>query len=242
MIAYRLRRECQFEIQFGPPQVAYRETITKTIEHDYTHKKVGSPFGQFARVVVRFEPVPAGNGFVFENQAAENSVPSEYLPGVERGLLAARDKGAIAGFPMIDLKATLVDGAHHDIESSIMAFEFAARACFREAMPKAGPKLLEPMMKVEVGTPEEFLGDVIGDLNRRRGQVLGMKEHRDAQTITAMVPLANLFGYVNDLMKMCQGRAQHTMQFDHYEQVPMAVPDPGNFPGAIALREGARLA
>jgi elongation factor G len=153
------------------------------------------------------------------------AVPKEYVPGVEKGLKLAKESGVIAGFPMIDFKATLIDGAYHDVDSNVMTFDIASRACFREAIPQAGPKLLEPMMKVEVVTPEDYLGDVIGDLNSRRGQVQGMDSRGNAQVVTAMVPLANMFGYVNNLRSMSQGRAQYTMTFDHYEQVPQAVAD-----------------
>jgi len=203
--------------------VAYRETITKTVEHDYTHKKQTGGAGQFARVKIRFEPLEPGQGFVFENAVVGGAVPKEYVPGVQKGLEAARETGVIAGFPVIDFKATLIDGAYHDVDSNVLTFDIAARACFREAIAKAGPKLLEPVMRVEVVTPEEYMGDIIGDLNSRRGQINGMDTRGNARVITAMVPLANMFGYVNNLRSMSQGRAQYTMHFDHYEQVPQAV-------------------
>jgi len=225
IIVDRMKREFKVEANVGAPQVAYRETITKTIEHDYTHKKQTGGSGQFAKVKIRFEPLAPGSGFVFENEVVGGTVPKEYIPGVEKGLKLAKESGVIAGFPMIDFKASLIDGQYHDVDSNVMTFDIAARACFREGIPKAGPKLLEPMMKVEVVTPEEYLGDVIGDLNSRRGQVQGMDSRGNAQVVTAMVPLANMFGYVNNLRSMSQGRAQYTMTFDHYEQVPQAVAD-----------------
>ena len=225
IIVDRMKREFKVEGNVGAPQVAYRETITKTIEHDYTHKKQTGGSGQFAKVKIRFEPLAPGSGFVFENDVIGGTVPKEYIPGVEKGLKLAKESGVIAGFPMIDFKATLIDGQYHDVDSNVMTFDIAARACFREGIPKAGPKLLEPMMKVEVVTPEEYLGDVIGDLNSRRGQVQGMDSRGNAQVVSAMVPLANMFGYVNNLRSMSQGRAQYTMHFDHYEQVPQAVAD-----------------
>jgi elongation factor G len=221
----RMKREFKVEANVGAPQVAYRESITKKVEHDYTHKKQTGGSGQFARVKIRFEPLEPGSGFVFENAVVGGSVPREYVPGVEKGLKLAKETGVIAGFPLIDFKATLIDGAYHDVDSNVLTFDIAARACFREGIPKAGPKLLEPMMKVEVVTPEDYMGDVIGDLNSRRGQVQGMDSRGNARVITAMVPLANMFGYVNTLRSMSQGRAQYTMTFDHYEQVPQAVAD-----------------
>ncbi|WP_119462907.1 elongation factor G [Rhodospirillaceae bacterium SYSU D60014] len=220
----RMKREFKVEANVGAPQVAYRETITKAVEQDYTHKKQTGGAGQFARVKIRFEPLEGG-GYQFENAVVGGAVPKEYVPGVQKGLDAARDTGVIAGFPMIDFKATLIDGAYHDVDSNVMTFDIAARACFREGIAKAGPKLLEPVMRVEVVTPEEYMGDVIGDLNSRRGQINGMDSRGIARVITAMVPLANMFGYVNNLRSMSQGRAQYTMHFDHYEQVPQAVAD-----------------
>jgi len=225
IIVDRMKREFKVEANVGAPQVAYRETITKTIEHDYTHKKQTGGSGQFAKVKIRFEPLAPGSGFVFENEVVGGTVPKEYIPGVEKGLTLAKETGVIAGFPMIDFKATLIDGQYHDVDSNVMTFDIAARACFREGVPKAGPKLLEPMMKVEVVTPKDYMGDVIGDLQSRRGQVQGMDSRGNAEVINAMVPLANMFGYVNTLRSMSQGRAQYTMHFDHYEQVPQAVAD-----------------
>jgi elongation factor G len=243
IIVDRMKREFKVEANVGAPQVAYRETITKSKDHDYTHKKQTGGSGQYARVKIRFEPLPPGSGFVFENDVVGGSVPKEYIPGVEKGLKLAKESGVIAGFPMIDFKATLIDGAYHDVDSNVMTFDIASRACFREAIPQAGPKLLEPMMKVEVVTPEEYLGDVIGDLNSRRGQVMGM-ETRGGFQIVAIVPLSNMFGYANELLKMTQGHAEYEMQFDHYEQVPILPPDGGddNYPGAMKLRQGAKLA
>ncbi|MDA0846406.1 MAG: elongation factor G [Candidatus Puniceispirillaceae bacterium] len=220
----RLRREFKVEANIGAPQVAYRETITKEVEVDYTHKKQSGGSGQFARVKIRFAPLAEG-GFAFSNSVVGGSVPKEYVPGVEKGITMAKETGTIAGFPVIDFQAELLDGASHDVDSSVLAFEIAGRAAFREAMNKASPKLLEPVMKVEVITPEEYMGDIIGDLNSRRGNVGGMNQRGNARAIDAMVPLANMFGYINTLRSMSQGRAQYSMQFDHYEQVPQAVAD-----------------
>jgi elongation factor G len=225
IIVDRMKREFKVEANVGAPQVAYRETISKSYECDYTHKKQTGGSGQFARVKIRFEPGETGTGFVFENKVVGGSVPKEYVPGVDKGIRSAMDNGVIAGFPMIDFKATLIDGAYHDVDSSVLAFEIASRAAFREGIAKAGPKLLEPMMKVEVVTPEDYLGDVIGDLNSRRGQVNDMDQRGNARVVTAMVPLANMFGYVNTLRSMSQGRAQYTMHFHHYSDVPQNVSD-----------------
>ena len=218
----RLKREFKVEANIGAPQVAYRETITKEVEVDYTHKKQSGGSGQFARVKIRFAPLGQG-GFSFGNSVVGGSVPKEYVPGVEKGITMAKETGTIAGFPVIDFEAELIDGASHDVDSSVLAFEIAGRAAFREAMNKASPRLLEPVMKVEVITPEEYMGDIIGDLNSRRGNVGGMNQRGNARAIDAMVPLANMFGYINTLRSMSQGRAQYSMQFDHYEQVPQAV-------------------
>ncbi|EKE67632.1 elongation factor G [Oceanibaculum indicum] len=225
IIVDRMRREFKVEANVGAPQVAYRETISKVAEVDYTHKKQSGGSGQFAKISLRFEPQEPGAGFVFENAIVGGSVPKEYVPGVEKGLNSSRDSGIIAGFPVIDFKVTLVDGAYHDVDSSVLAFEIAARAAFKEGVAKAGPKLLEPIMRVEVVTPEDYMGDIIGDLNSRRGQVTGMDQRGNARVVNAMVPLANMFGYVNNLRSMSQGRAQYTMFFDHYEAVPQAVAD-----------------
>jgi elongation factor G len=225
IIVDRMKREFKVDANVGAPQVAYRETITRTADVDYTHKKQTGGAGQFARVKLRFEPLPPGSGFAFENAVVGGAVPKEYVPGVEKGLKASTETGVLAGFPVIDLQATLMDGAYHDVDSSVLAFEIAARAAFKEGVMKAAPKLLEPIMRVEVVTPEEYMGDVIGDLNSRRGQVTGLDTRGNARVIDAMVPLANMFGYVNTLRSMSQGRAQYTMHFDHYEQVPQAVAD-----------------
>ncbi len=219
----RMKREFKVEANVGAPQVAYRETITKSYDVDYTHKKQSGGAGQFARIKMTFEPQEAGKGYEFVSEITGGAIPKEFIPGVEKGLRAAQDTGTIAGFPVIDFKVRLTDGAYHDVDSSVLAFEIAARAAFREAMPKAGPALLEPIMKVEVVTPDEYMGDIIGDLNSRRGQVSGMDSRGNAQVINAQVPLAQMFGYVNNLRSMSQGRAQYTMQFSHYEQVPANV-------------------
>jgi elongation factor G len=225
IIVDRMRREFKVEANIGAPQVAYRETITKSAEIDYTHKKQTGGSGQFARVKLVLEPNEQGAGFEFVSEIVGGSVPKEYIPGVEKGVQSVMTSGVIAGFPMVDVKVRLVDGAYHDVDSSVLAFEIASRAAFREGCQKAAPKLLEPIMKVEVVTPEEYMGDIIGDLNSRRGQIQGTEARGIATVIEAMVPLANMFGYVNTLRSMSQGRAQYTMQFDHYEQVPQAVAD-----------------
>ena len=219
----RMKREFKVEASVGQPQVAYRETITQAAEIDYTHKKQTGGSGQFARVKILFEPLDAGGGFEFENKVVGGNVPKEYVPGVEKGISGAMTGGIVAGFPIVDIKAVLMDGASHDVDSSVLAFEIASRAAFREGMQKARPVLLEPMMKVEVVTPDEYAGSVIGDLNSRRGQVQGTEMRGNATVVNAMVPLANMFGYVNTLRSMTQGRAQYTMQFDHYAQVPSQV-------------------
>jgi len=225
IIVDRMRREFKVEANIGAPQVAYRETITKTGEIDYTHKKQSGGSGQYARVIIRFEPGEPGSGFLFEDDITGGSVPKEFIPGVEKGMTGQKETGVIAGFPCIDFKATLYDGAYHDVDSSALAFEIAARAAFREGIPKCKPVLLEPVMKVEVVTPEDYMGDVIGDLNSRRGQISSMDSRGNARVITGMVPLANMFGYINTLRSMSQGRAQYSMEFDHYAQVPQAVAD-----------------
>lgn len=220
-----LKREYKVDAKVGAPQVAYRETITKQGEIDYTHKKQSGGAGQFARVKIIFEPLEPGAGFVFDNKIVGGVVPKEYIPGVIKGLQSAMGTGVVAGFPMIDFKATLIDGAFHDVDSSVLAFEIAARAAFREGIAKCAPRLLEPIMKVDVVTPEDYMGDIIGDLNSRRGQVSGMDQRGNAREISAMVPLANMFGYVNILRSMSQGRAQFSMVFDHYDQVPQQISD-----------------
>lgn len=225
IIIDRMKREFKVEANVGAPQVAYRETITKKTEIDYTHKKQTGGSGQYARVQLRLEPLEPGSGYQFESEIVGGSVPREYIPGVEKGLLSALGAGPIAGFPVIDLKVVLFDGAYHDVDSSSLAFEIASRAAFREGIMKAGPKLLEPIMSVEVVTPEDYMGDVIGDLNSRRGQISGMDQRGNVRVISAQVPLAQMFGYVNNLRSMTQGRAQYSMQFDHYAQVPKNVED-----------------
>ena len=219
----RMKREFKVEANVGAPQVAYRETISKLSDVDYIHKKQSGGAGQFARVKIRFEPGDPGSGYEFINQIKGGNVPTEYIPGVQKGLIAQQQTGIIAGYPCIDFKATLYDGAFHDVDSSVLAFEIAARAAFREGAAKAAPILLEPLMKVEVVTPEEYMGDVIGDLNSRRGQIQEMNTRGNANVIDAMVPLANMFGYVNNLRSLTQGRANYSMQFDHYEEVPTNV-------------------
>ena len=221
----RMRREFKVDANVGRPQVAYRETLGQEVEVDYTHRKQTGGAGQFARVKIMLEPLDPGGGFVFESEVVGGAVPREYVPAVEKGIDEARKAGIVAGFPVIDFKARLVDGAAHDVDSSSMAFEIAARAALREGLRGAAPVLLEPVMKVEVVTPEDYLGDVIGDLNARRGQVGGMEPRGNARVVRAMVPLATMFGYVNTLRSLTQGRAQFTMEFDHYDQVPAAVSD-----------------
>ena len=218
-----LRRTYKVDANIGAPQVAYRETITRKTEKDYTHKKQSGGSGQFARVKFTVMPNEVGKGFEFESKIVGGAVPKEYIPGVEKGLESVMNSGPLAGFPVVDVKVELIDGAYHDVDSSALAFEIAARAGLREALREAGAVLLEPIMKVEVVTPEDYTGSVIGDLTGRRGQVQGQDMRGNAIVINAMVPLANMFGYVNVLRSMSQGRATYTMQFDHYEQVPSAI-------------------
>ena len=220
-----LKRTYKVEANIGAPQVAYRESLGRSVEIDYTHKKQTGGTGQFARIKLQFAPGEPGSGFVFESKVVGGAVPKEFIPGVEKGLESAKENGLLAGFPLIDFSATLVDGAYHDVDSSVLAFEIAARAAFKELREKGAPKLLEPIMKVEVLSPDEYLGDVIGDLNSRRGQIQGTDQRGNAQVITAFVPLANMFGYIGNLRGMSQGRAQFTMQYDHYDTVPQAVAD-----------------
>lgn len=218
-----LKRTYKVDANIGAPQVAYRERISKPVTVDYQHKKQTGGTGQFAQVKFNVEPLPAGGGFEFVNEIIGGAVPKEYIPGVEKGLQSVLGSGVLAGFPVVDLKVTLIDGRYHDVDSSALAFEIASRAALREALQKGGSVLLEPIMKVEVVTPEDYTGSVIGDLNSRRGQIQGQDMRGNANVITAMVPLANMFGYVNNLRSMSQGRATFTMQFDHYEQVPANV-------------------
>jgi elongation factor G len=218
-----LKRTHKVEVAVGAPQVAYREAITRKKTKDYTHKKQTGGTGQFARVILEIEPNEKGKGNEFESKIVGGSVPKEYIPGVEKGLNSVLTSGPLIGFPMVDIKVSLVDGAYHEVDSSAIAFEIATRQALREAFQEAGPVLLEPMMKVEVTSPEEFVGSVIGDLNSRRGQIVGTSMRGNANIINALVPLANMFGYINNLRSMSQGRASYTMQFDHYAQVPGAV-------------------
>ena len=218
-----LRRTYKVDANIGAPQVAYRETITTAGEHDYTHKKQSGGSGQFARIKLVAQPNEVGKGYEFESKIVGGAVPKEYIPGVEKGLESVLNSGPLAGFPIVDVKVQLVDGAYHDVDSSALAFEIASRAGFRELLQKCKPVLLEPIMKVEVVTPEDYTGSVIGDLTGRRGQIQGQDMRGNAIVINAMVPLANMFGYVNTLRSFSQGRANFTMQFDHYEQVPQAI-------------------
>ncbi len=225
IIVDRMKREFKVEANIGAPQVAYRETVSKEVEVTYTHKKQSGGAGQFAEVEIIVESGEPGTGRIFEDKIKGGNIPKEYIPGVQKGIEGVADTGVIAGFPIIDYKVTLVDGKFHDVDSSSLAFEIAGRMAFKDACLKANPKLLEPIMRVEVVTPEEFMGDVIGDLSSRRGQVSGSEARGNTTAISSMVPLANMFGYVNTLRSMTQGRAQYSMFFDHYEQVPQAVQD-----------------
>jgi elongation factor G len=219
----RMKREFKVDANVGAPQVAYRETITREAEIDYTHKKQTGGSGQFARIKLVFAPGEKGTGFQFDSKIVGGSVPKEYIPGVAKGLEQSMSNGILAGFPMTDVSVRLIDGAYHEVDSSVMAFEIAARAAFKEGTAKAGPQLLEPIMRVEVVTPDEYMGDIIGDLNSRRGQVTGMEPRGNGQVVNAMVPLATMFGYVNTLRSLSQGRAQYSMHFDHYDAVPQMV-------------------
>ena len=223
IIVDRMLREFKVDANIGPPQVAYRETISREAVVDYTHKKQTGGAGQFARLKIKIEPLPSGSGYVFEDKVRGGNIPKDYIPGVKKGFEGAMSAGIMSGFPVTDMKVTLVDGAHHDVDSSVMAFEIASRAAFREAAAMAKPQLLEPMMRVEVVTPDKYLGDIIGDLNSRRGNVGGMEQRGNTRVINALVPLAAMFGYVNTLRSMSQGRAQFTMHFDRYKVVPNQV-------------------
>ena len=225
IIVDRMKREFKVEANIGAPQVAYRETILGSTEVTYIHKKQSGGAGQFAKVTLNVEPLEPGKGREVENKIKGGAIPKEFIPGVEKGVESVADSGILAGFPLIDYKVTILDGLHHDVDSSVLAFEIASRMCFREACQKATLKLLEPVMKVEVVTPEDFMGDVIGDLNSRRGQVGATEPRGNATAISATVPLANMFGYINNLRSSTQGRAQYTMQFSHYEKVPQNVQD-----------------
>ncbi|WP_419827911.1 elongation factor G [Sphingomonas sp.] len=219
----RMKREFKVEANVGAPQVAYRESLAKAVDVDYTHKKQSGGSGQFGRIKITLTPGERGQGFVFDDQVKGGNVPREYIPSVEKGLRETAETGSMIGFPIIDFTATLTDGAYHDVDSSALAFEITARGAMREGAQKAGIKLLEPIMKVEVVTPEDYLGDVIGDMNSRRGQIQGTDSRGNAQVVEAMVPLANMFGYVNQLRSFTQGRAQYSMQFSHYDEVPSNV-------------------
>ena len=225
IIVDRMKREFKVEANIGAPQVAYRETILKSSTVTYIHKKQSGGAGQFAKVELNVEPLEAGKGREVENKIKGGAIPKEFIPGVEKGVESVADTGILAGFPLIDYKVTILDGLHHDVDSSVLAFEIASRYCFKEACQKATLKLLEPVMRVEVITPEDYMGDVIGDLNSRRGQVSETNKRGNATVISAMVPLANMFGYINNLRSMSQGRAQYSMFFDHYEKVPQNVQD-----------------
>ena len=225
IIVDRMRREFKVAANVGAPQVAYRETISKSVEIDYVHKTQSGGAGQFAKVVIKFEPTDFSAGLVFENKIFGGAIPKEYIPGVEKGLKSIAESGCVIGFPIVGVRCTLIDGAYHDVDSSVLAFEIAGRGAFRDAMTKCGPKILEPIMVVEVVTPEDYMGDIIGDLNSRRGQVIGMDQRANARVISAEVPLAGMFGYVNTLRSMSQGRAQYTMQFARYDIVPAHAAD-----------------
>jgi elongation factor G len=218
-----LRRTYKVDANIGAPQVAFRERVTQRVEHSYTHKKQTGGTGQFAAITIIVEPNEPGKGYEFESKIVGGAVPKEYIPGVEKGLESVLSSGVVAGFPIVDVKVQLIDGKYHDVDSSALAFEIATRACFREALQKGKSVLLEPIMKVEVVTPEDYTGSVIGDLNSRRGQIQGQDMRGNANVINAMVPLMNMFGYVNNLRSMSQGRATFTMQFDHYAEAPANV-------------------
>jgi len=223
IIVDRMRREFKVEANVGAPQVAYREYLAKPVDLDYTHKKQSGGTGQFGRVKVKITPGERGSGIVFKDEIKGGNIPKEYIPAIEKGMRETAATGSLVGFPIIDFEILLYDGAYHDVDSSALAFEIAGRGAMREAAQKSGIKLLEPIMSVEVVTPEEFMGDVIGDLNSRRGQIQGTDSRGNAQVVEAMVPLANMFGYVNQLRSFTQGRAQYTMQFSHYDEVPANV-------------------
>ena len=221
----RMKREFKVEANVGAPQVAYRESLAKAVDIDYTHKKQSGGSGQFGRVKLSVKPGERGQGINFIDEVKGGNIPREYIPSVEKGMRETAETGSLIGFPIIDFDIVLTDGAYHDVDSSALAFEITGRGAMREAAQKSGIKLLEPMMKVEVVTPEDYLGDVIGDLNSRRGQIQGTDSRGNAQVVEAVVPLANMFGYVNELRSFTQGRAQYTMQFSHYDEVPQNVAD-----------------
>jgi elongation factor G len=219
----RMKREFKVEANVGAPQVAYRESLARPVDVDYTHKKQSGGSGQFGRVKVKVTPGERGQGVIFEDAIKGGNIPREFIPAIEKGMREQAESGHLIGFPIIDFSISLYDGAYHDVDSSAIAFEIAGRGAMREVAEKAGIKLLEPIMKVEVVTPEDFMGDVIGDLNSRRGQIQGTDTRGNAQVVEAHVPLANMFGYVNELRSFSQGRAQYTMQFSHYDEVPANV-------------------
>ena len=221
----RLRHDLGGRLDIGAPQVAYREYLAKPVDIDYTHKKQSGGTGQFGRVKVKLTPGERGSGIIFKDEIKGGNIPKEYIPAIEKGFRETAATGSLVGFPIIDFEILLYDGAYHDVDSSALAFEICARGAMREVAQKAGIKLLEPIMKVEVVTPEEYLGDVIGDMNSRRGQIQGTDSRGNAQTVEAMVPLANMFGYVNQLRSFTQGRAQYSMHFSHYDEVPQNVAD-----------------
>ena len=223
IIVDRLKREYSVECNVGKPQVAYRETIRGTVEHEEKHVKQSGGRGQFGHVWVKLEPAEVGAGFVFENKVTGGSIPKEYIPSVEKGLRDAMPNGIRAGFPAIDIKATLFDGSYHDVDSSADVFYITGSKAFKHAARKADPCILEPIMKTEVITPEDWMGDVIGDINSRRGQVKGMEDRNGLKVVAADVPLSEMFGYANDLRSRTQGRANYTMEFSHYEQVPNSI-------------------
>ena len=220
IIVDRMRREFKVEANVGAPQVAYREYLGKPVDLDFTHKKQSGGTGQFGRIKIKVTPGERGSGFVFKDEIKGGNIPKEFIPAIEKGLRETAAAGSLIGFPIIDFEVNLYDGAYHDVDSSALAFEICARGAMREVAQKAGIKLLEPIMKVEVVTPEDFIGDVIGDLNSRRGQIQGTDSRGNAQVVEAQVPLANMFGYVNTLRSFTQGRAQYSMQFSHYDEVP----------------------
>jgi elongation factor G len=219
----RMKREFKVDANVGAPQVAYRESLARPVDVTYTHKKQSGGSGQFGEVKVSLTPGERGTGIIFLDQVKGGNIPREYIPSVEKGMRETAETGSLIGFPIIDFEIRLLDGKYHDVDSSALAFEITGRGAMREAAQKAGIKLLEPIMKVEVVTPEDYLGDVIGDLNSRRGQIQGTDSRGNAQVVEAMVPLANMFGYVNELRSFSQGRAQYTMQFSHYDEVPANV-------------------
>jgi elongation factor G len=232
-----LIRSLRLQILVGAPQVAYRESLGKKTEIDHTYKEVTGGSGQFARIKIVFEPGEPGSDFQFESKVVGGSVPKEFIPGVEKGLESAKENGLLAGFPVIDVKATLIDGAYHDVDSSVMAFEIAARAAFRELREKGAPKLLEPIMKVEVVTPDEYMGDVIGDLSSRRAHIEGAEARQGAHLVTALAPLANMFSYARSLSVLSRGQARFSMKYDHYAPVMQQPEDPDpRFPPAMAMR------